>query len=247
MASNKSRAVGGKLLAFDLETTSLNANRGHILCAVAKWVGQKDAPRIILRIDDNEEYGTTPASFINDKHIVEALIPLMEEADAVLAYYGSGFDVPYLNTRSIVHKLVPPVPFTVIDPWKTASQHLKLHRNSMDSVSSLVGGKNQKYHLPWDDWIAAQYGDKPAMNRLVKYCINDVETLEDTYFGLRPLMRNHPYLGDAVPGTFAVRCPACGSTRSRNHDTRRTRTFEVFRRRCLVCHTAFESGRRKLK
>lgn len=246
------RAIKGKLLAFDLETSNLAANRGHIICAAAKWVGQKEVKT--WRIDDAPDFGrgeigtrAWSASLMNDKHIVEGLIPLLEEADAVLAYYGTGFDVPYINTRAIVSKLAPPVPFTVIDPWQTASRHLKLARNDMGSVATLVGAKHAKFHLPWESWRYAQYGSRQDISTLLKYNINDVLALEDVYFGVRPLMRNHPYLGDAVTAGATLRCPACGGSRGRPHDVRRTRTFEVFRSRCRDCGTAYETGRRKIK
>lgn len=249
--AQRSRGIKGKLLAFDLETSNLAANRGHIVCAAAKWVGQKEVHT--WRIDDNPNFGKGEIgsrkwaeSIMDDGHIVKGLIPLLEEADAVLAYYGTGFDVPYVNTRALVNKLKPPVPFTVIDPWKTARSQLKLARNDMGSVATLVGAKHAKFHLPWESWRLAQYGSSKDISTLLKYNVNDVLALEDVYFGIRPLIRNHPYLGDTVAGGGLLRCPACGSTRIGSHDARYTRTFKVFRSRCRDCDHAFETGRRKL-
>lgn len=234
-----------KLLVFDLETTSLDANRGHIICAAAKWVGK---PTVMTwRIDEGKNFGKSPESFYNDRHIVKGLIPLVEAADAVIAYYGSGFDVPYLNTRAFANKVLPPVPFTLIDPWKTASGKLKLARNTMDAVSTLVGGR-PKTHLPWGDWLKAQFGCHKSISKLLKYNINDIRVLEDVYLELRPIIAHHPYVGRIVSGGGAAgRCPACGGAHSTSHDTRRTRSFEVFRNRCKRCHTAFETGRRKIR
>lgn len=231
----------GKILAFDLETADLSANRGHIICAAAKWVGEKIV--YTWRIDEGDGYGNTPESFYNDKHIVAGLTPLLEEADAVIAYYGSGFDVPYVNTRAFVNGLKPPVPFTLIDPWKTARSHLKLARNDMGSVAALLGSP-PKTHLPWDEWQRARYGHKKAIDKLLKYNVNDIRVLEDVYLRLRPVIKDHPYIG--ATGASRLRCPACGSTHGRSHDLRRTKTFEVYRRRCGSCGTAFETHRRKI-
>jgi uncharacterized protein YprB with RNaseH-like and TPR domain/predicted RNA-binding Zn-ribbon protein involved in translation (DUF1610 family) len=233
----------GKILSFDLETADLSANRGHIICAAAKWVGEKMV--YTWRIDEGDGYRDTPQSFYNDKHIVEGLKPLLEEADAVLAYYGSGFDVPYLNTRAIINKVAPPIPYTLIDPWKTARSQLKLARNDMGSVASVFGAR-PKTHLPWDDWQRARYGDSAAISKLLKYNINDIKVLEEIYLEMRPVIQHHPYIGAAVSGTAKLRCPACGSTKSKDHDCRRTKTFEVFRRRCNHCGAAYESHRRKI-
>ena len=233
----------GKILCFDLETSNLEANRGHIICAAAKWVGES---RIFKwRIDDTKGFGKTPASFTDDRGILGGLIPLLEEADAVLAYYGSGFDVPYVNTRALIGRLKPPVPFTVIDPWKTASSKLRLARNSMEAVAAAVGAEHKKQHLPWEDWDVARYGDKKAIDKLIKYNVNDVLVLEDVYYKLRPLMSNHPYLGAASGQSAALRCPSCGSGNTHARGSRRTRVFEVYRRRCGECDTSFEAGRKK--
>src|SRR3990172_97858 len=90
-----------KLLCFDLETTGFEANRGHIICAAAKWVG--DEYIYSWRIDETPGYRDTAESFFNDGEMVEELVAMCNEADAVIAYYGDygRFDVPYLNTRAV--------------------------------------------------------------------------------------------------------------------------------------------------
>lgn len=241
------KAPAGKLLCFDLETSSLEANRGHIITAAAKWVGRGDI--FTWRIDKTPGYGTTPRSFADDSKIVSGLIPLVEEADAVLAYYGSGFDVPFLNTRALAAGLAPPVPVTILDPWKTARSRLKLARNSMDSVAALVKAPHQKQHVPWEYWDVARYGDSKAIDKLLAYNIQDVRVLEDVYFALRPIIANHPYLGGGtVPdgGNVSSVCPSCGGKRSKFHGGRKTRCFAVYRRRCLDCGTAYETHRVKV-
>ena len=92
-----------KLLTLDIETTDLNGDRGHILCACAKWVGK---PKLYKwRIDDTPGYGETPKSYYNDSAIVTGLKDLASGADAIIAYYGGygRFDVPFINTRLIVN------------------------------------------------------------------------------------------------------------------------------------------------
>jgi uncharacterized protein YprB with RNaseH-like and TPR domain len=247
--SKKPEKPNGKLLAFDLETSRLDAGRGHILTAAARWVGTKEFFK--WRIDETEGYGATPRSFYNDSAIVRGLVPLVEEADAVLAYFGTGFDVPYLNTRALANGLAPPVPVTIVDPWKTARSRLKLERNSMDAVARLLKVKHQKTHVGggFDRWRDAEYGDSYWLGQILKYNIADVECLEDVYYALRPLVKDHPYLGtvDPVHGPGnRLRCPACGSLSSKAHGSRNTRCFSVHRRRCNKCGTAFESHRTKI-
>lgn len=238
---------GGKILLFDLETTDLSADRGHILCAAAKWVGEDTVLK--FSIDETKRYGTKPSTFFDDSGIVRRLIPLLEEADAVVAHFGKGFDVPYLNTRAFYHGITPPAPYTLIDTWAIAKSQLRLSRNSLGNVADHFGTVYRKTHLPWSTWQLAQYGCRESLAQLLKYCVNDINVLESVYLRLRPVIKLHPYVGALPASGMAARCPACGSTKHTAQGVRRTRLFEVFRARCAnpTCRTAYEIGRRKIK
>lgn len=237
---------GGKILLFDLETTGFEANRGHILCAAAKWHGQK---RIhTWRVDDAANYRKTPLSFSNDKHICEALVAMVDEAEVVVAYYGAynRFDVPYLNTRAIANKVKPCATCTVIDPWYVAKTRLKMARNSMDAVAQLVGAPNQKGHLPWPEWNRAKFGDSRAISKVLKHCKQDVRVLENVYDALVPLFPSHPVLFAGKRDGQPV-CPTCGHHRSRSLGTRKSETTEVQRRQCGGCGFVFNGNKVKIK
>lgn len=227
------------LLGWDLETTDLNANRGHIMCAAARWVGAPKSETMVFRIDSTKGYGKTPESFYNDRHIVTSLTSLVEMSDATIAQYGSGFDAPYLNTRAIINGLPPPLPFSVIDPWKAASSQLKLARNDLGSIAAALGCGKRKYHLPWEDWLKARYGNKEALDKMVKYNINDIDVLEEVYLRIRPLLRSHPYVAHG-PG-----CPSCGAKASKKNGTKLTKSFEVHYVQCKKCGTQYETHRKK--
>lgn len=235
-----------KVAIFDLETAGLEANRAHILCAALKWLGKKEIKT--WRIDDTPAYGTTPASWTNDGPVAQAVADELVQADAVIAYYGGygRFDVPYLNTRLISNGL-DPLPFvTVIDPHRTARYALKLARNDMGSVAALFKTEHAKVHLPWEDWLAAKYGDRKAMDRILKYNINDIKVLEDLYLKMRPLIHNHPYVAQPVPGQdITMQCPSCGSMHSHSRGSRTTKSFRLFRRQCQTCGSFFDSYRKK--
>lgn len=232
-----------KLLVFDIETSGLDANRGHIICAAAKWVGQKDV--ITWRIDATPKYGTTPRSFFDDSLIVKGLIPLMEEADVVIGHYASRFDVPYVTTRAIANGVAPPGPVTVVDTWSAARSGLKLARNDLGSVGTLFRVKHQKGHIPWPEWEVARYGDTKAISKLLAYNVQDVRSTEEVYLKLRPIIKHHPYVG--YPAAGFARCPACGNKTYQSRGARRTRHFEIFRGCCKSCGTWFELGRKKIQ
>jgi len=223
---------------------------GFILCAAAKRVG---GDGYLWRIDNTEGYGDTPASYRDDSQIVRELVEVLADADAVVAHYGSRFDVPYLNTRAKWHQardvpdmeVLPPV--RVIDTWRTARGHLCLTSNRLSSLTDLMNVENPKYHLPWSDWQLAAYGDKKAMDALAEYCWNDVVGLEQTYVGMRDLIRNHPYVGVVTDlNSDSAECPACGSCITQNRGQRRTRAFVIKRHHCQNCGHWFDGKRTKV-
>lgn len=239
------------VLIMDLETSGLNANRGHIMCAAAKWYG-KNQKMMTFRIDDTPGYGRTPKSWFDDSVIVKELVELATSANAVVAFYGGygKFDLPYLNTRALAHGLQPCPQISVVDPYTTAKGKLKLERNGLASVAEAINAK-EKYHLPWDDWQLAKYGDRKAMNKILKYCINDIHCLEDVYNKLLPLMNTHPYVADptGLNKEHRVRqCPVCGSLRTRSMGSRNTKYYKIMRRQCKEtnCRHNFQSGKVKI-
>lgn len=237
-----------KLLVLDVETTSLDANRGHILCAAAKWVGNNKVYK--WRIDDTPGFGTTPGSWFNDRDIVLGLKQLVEQADSVIAYYGSygRFDIPYINTRLIANDEEPLPPVSIIDPHKAAKSKLKLARNDLGSVTTLFNTNTKKGFVPWVHWLRAQFGDRKSMKILLDYNVDDVLSLEEAYLKMRPLITDHPHVARHADGNDPKsQCTACGSYDSQSRGTRRTRLYEIHRRSCTACGSFFESHRVKLQ
>lgn len=245
MSRRKLPPPGGRIVAFDLETTHLRGNMGFILCAVAKEVGAKRHKS--WRIDRTAGYGKTPASYRNDRQIVEELVAYLGGADALLAHYGDRFDRPYLNTRALAHGLRPLPPVAFIDPWRIIRKELTLTNNRLGSVSDLARCDRTKYHLPWHDWQAAAYGDRKALKRMEDYCVNDVETLVQEYEIIRPLIYHHPYTA-AMPAPGAgPQCPACGGHRLTRQGSRRTKRQVIERLQCQDCGTWSQGARETIK
>jgi uncharacterized protein YprB with RNaseH-like and TPR domain len=228
-----------KILIWDLETTHLKGNMGHILCAAYKWAGSDDIWS--WRIDQEKGFGTTPKSYVNDKPIVQDLVDRLTEADAHVAHYGERFDARFLRTRCLMWGIPPFPPVKIVDTWKYARNYLALTSNRLETLANVLGTQNKKYKLPLEVWQLAQHGDRKILKMMEEYCRNDVLTLEDVYNKMRPVIYDHPHCG-AGKG----KCPACGSNKVYKNGTRRSRVFLYQRWLCMGCGSSFTGEQKKI-
>lgn len=226
-----------KIAGFDLETTHLKANFGHILCGVIQPLGEKAK---VWRIDKQPGFGKSPASFVNDRPMVREMIEYINDnVEIVITHYGTYFDLPFLNTRALYWKLKPPAPVAHIDIWKVARKQLALTSNRQATVNDLIAAEHQKYKPGWEVWRKAQYGDRKALKTLADYCANDVAGLLDNYKALRGLMPHHPHIMRSSP----TACPACASETTQARGFRRTKKMRIQRFHCQSCGSWFDGAR----
>lgn len=215
---------------------------GHILCAVAipmSPAGKRKKPKV-WRIDRTRGFGKTPASYVDDREMVRAIIEyLTDEAQVVVTHYGTYFDLPFVNTRALHWGMKPLPPIAHLDLWKTARKGLALTSNRQATINDLVGADYTKYKPGWEVWRKAQYGDRKALDALTAYCVNDVRGLLDNYEALRPLIQHHPHWSNMR----GLRCPACNSTKVQSRGTRRTKRLIIQRIQCMDCGSWSDGGR----
>lgn len=228
----------GKIAVFDIETTDFKADFGYMITWAAKFVG--DSTTYYDRIDDNEEYGTTPKSMMDDGGIVASLIDFLTGADALVGHYASGFDLKFLNTRALDNGLDPLQPIAMIDTWRIMKDYLALTRNSLKNGAAFLNDDSaQKGGLSKSQWKLAYHGHRPTMDKMVEYNIADVVATEGVYLKMMPLIRNHPFVGSkAVTFDDSDRsyvCPRCGSAHIQRRGIRRTQCFAIRRLHCQNC------------
>lgn len=167
--------------SFDLETSSLDGDWGIILCAVIKPAGQKGK---LFRIDElSKDWVRGKRS--NDKPLVEAIVKELSRYDVVAAHFGSMFDFPFLRTRMLAHGMPPLPKQKLIDPWSVAKKNLKFKRNSLDSITSLLGC-NSKTSVDQAVWRKAMFdGDRKALKYISDHCLADCEMLEQVVIKLK--------------------------------------------------------------
>lgn len=215
------------LVAWDLECSSLNADYGVILCAGFKSIGKPGVE--VISISDFPGYAKEPT---NDKELCKAIAKRLMEADVWVTWYGTYFDIPFINSRLLFWKLPTlPVPFPHIDGWKTARNRLKLRNNRLNTVQDFLQLKTEKDAVKGPVWVRAIAGHRPSLQYVIDHCKKDVKVLEEAYYRLRPLIGDHPNASLLKDG----KCPLCAANRLQKRGFHLTRTRKYQRLQCQEC------------
>lgn len=232
-----------KILILDIETRpavayvwrAFKENVGHeqvidaggVICAAAKWVGEKKTHFFADWLDDK-------------KVMLQGLHDLLSQADAVVTYNGDKFDLPKLHGEFLLAGLPPPPPLTSIDVIKTVRK-LGFLMNRLAFVGPLLGVGDKVKHEGFSLWTKVNEGDPKAQAKMRKYNIQDVVLLEELYFKILPYIKNHPHL---VKGHR--KCGACGSPDLQSRGVRRTKSFQIQRLHCQNCGSWQEGARQRV-
>lgn len=177
---------GARILIYDIETSynivkswrvgyKLNIQPNDILqeraiiCISYKWKGEKQVYN--LSWDKNQ----------CDKFMLEQFIEVLNEADLIVAHNGDRFDLKWIKTRAIYHRL-PMLPnYKQFDTLKVAKSKFLFNSNKLDYIAKFLGAKGKiKTEMKlWDDIILHKC--PIAMNTMLEYCDEDVRQLEEVY------------------------------------------------------------------
>jgi len=166
------------------------------MCWAAKWLGEK-------KVYFNSMMESS------HKKMIKEIYDLLEEADAVIHYNGTKFDIPTLNKEFLLLGLTPPAPYKEIDLLRTSRSKFKFPSNKLDYVAQALGLGEKVKHIGHELWIRCMNKDKQAWDMMKKYNIQDVVLLEKVYEKMLSWIRNHPNQNGYHAG---VVCPNCGSS-----------------------------------
>lgn len=255
------RNAVGRVLVLDIETAPLTAyswgvgkvylshdniiEEPFILTWAAKWLFDSNVMGDACTPDE--------ARGGDDFRVVSSIWSLIDEADVVIAHNGNRFDIPWLNTRFILHGIKPPRSYQSIDTLAVVKKPLTGFRfpsNRLDYLGKLIRDKG-KIETNFNLWKRCKDGEPEALTEMLTYNKEDVVMLEEVYLFLRPWIKSHPNMGLYVEGNGEV-CPNCGAGRldwNGYYDTPAGR-FSSFR--CVECgaigrsrYTALTFGKRK--
>lgn len=209
-----------RILILDIETAPIRAkvwdiwnqnvgidqidNDWFILTWSAKWLFEKKV--YSARLTGKE------AIQQKDNRILKGVWHLLNEADIVIAHNGDKFDLPRLNTRFIINRLSPPLPYQSIDTLKTVKRQFAFTSNKLDFVNKVLSLERKQKNEGMPMWNKCYMGDEKALKEMEKYNIKDVRILEETYLRLRPWIKPHPNMGLFILDEKTWHCPSCGSS-----------------------------------
>lgn len=195
---------------------------GYVLCWAAKWLGK-------------EELYFSSVHQTSRKRMLRGIHKLLEEADAVIHYNGSQFDIPTLNKEFLLHGMLPPASYRQIDLLRTARSQFKFTSNKLDYVAKILKVGEKVKHRGFDLWIKCMADDPEAWKEMEAYNLQDVVVLEGVYHKLLPWIKNHPNHG-VVDGKEQV-CPNCGGHHLQKRGHALTASGKYQRFQCTECGT----------
>ena len=173
-------------VCFDIETTHLKANFGHILAAsVVPLYGPCHIET--FRLDDPMYQQSKP---YDDSRLVEALAASMEEATCWLGWNNRLFDVPYINTRLVAAGAPPMEKRLQIDLLYAARRpNLALHSARLEAVMDFFDLQSKKSKLDPTAWVRAANLERDAMDYVVRHNVADTKALREVFEYLKPFVR----------------------------------------------------------
>ena len=196
---------------------------GATLCWAAKWA-------------DNPTIHFSSVKQDGMKKMLTKMHKLLCEADAVVHYNGTRFDMPTLNREFIKYEMSVPDPYHQIDLYRTVKQRFKFASNKLDWICQELGLGNKVHHKGMSLWHDCMQGCDKAWKVMERYNKQDVRLLPKLYKKLLPWMKNHPnhalYNDTARPV-----CPNCGSVYVVKKGIETTATMQYQRYRCSDCGT----------
>jgi len=216
---------GPKILVWDIETSDLQADIGHIISIGYMWLGDKK-PKLLSIID-------YPGKRINDdSQLIAEFSKVYEEADVTVAHFGEYFDLAFIQTRRLIHGMQPLARIPLVDTWRIAKKRLKFGSNRLERILEVLGCPYSKSPVKLSVWSLARCGDKNAIKYIVEHNRLDVLVLAWVYEKLRPYWSSHPSL---YRGNNEKQCPLCGSEHIvfKGRYLAQTKVFQ--RLKCVKC------------
>ena len=169
-----------ELLAYlDIETTSLKASDGMVV-AIGLLKGEKPEVRFAGNLQE-------------ERVALEWFRRELEGCTTLVTWNGAEFDVPFLFTRAVFHKidLGKLLEVSMLDLYGWCRGHMILSSYKLESVGRFLNiNKSQMFH--GGDVLTlfklVEQGDFEARKLIVEHCKEDIVLLKLVHERLKPLV-----------------------------------------------------------
>ena len=124
-----------KVYAWGLWNQNISINQivesGYTMCFAAKWHNKKGV--MFNSIHQSDEVA-----------MLEELHGLLEEADVVVHYNGTKFDIPTINKEFLINGMEPPEPYHQVDLFRVVKNRFRFPSNKLDYIAQELGYKGSK-------------------------------------------------------------------------------------------------------
>ena len=206
---------GIKRLLFDIETSpnvvyswrigyNLNITPDNIIderkiiCISYKWE------------DDDDIYTLTWDKNLCDKQMLIDFIKVANQSDEMIAHNGDRFDIKWIRTRCIFHR-IPMFPnYKTLDTLKKAKSGFNFNSNKLDYIAQFLGVGAKVKHSGFDMWKGVMKNDKTALAEMTNYCEGDIIVLEDVFLTMQNYIKMNTHAG-VINNNLKYSCPCCSS------------------------------------
>lgn len=145
-----------------------------------------------------------------DKQMLIDFIAVANQADEMIAHNGDRFDIKWIRTRCIFHR-VPMFPmYKTLDTLKKAKHGFNFNSNKLDYIAQFLGVGAKVKHSGFDMWKQVMKGNKDALKEMSVYCEGDIIVLEDVYLTMQNYIKQNTHTG-VLNGNLKYSCQSCSS------------------------------------
>ncbi|CAB4136388.1 Ribonuclease H-like domain containing protein [uncultured Caudovirales phage] len=203
-------------------------NERKIICISYKW--ETEDKIYTLTWDENQ----------CDKQMLIDFIKVANQSDEMIAHNGDRFDIKWIRTRCIFHRVAMFPNYKTLDTLKKAKSGFNFNSNKLDYIAQFLGVGAKVKHSGFDMWKNVMAGDKEAMSEMVHYCEGDIIVLEDVFLTMQNYIKTNTHNG-VINGNLKYSCPSCGSENIELLKNNVTAMGTIKRQiNCLDCEYTYE-------
>ena len=206
---------GMKCLVLDIETAPLEAYVWHLFGDYVSLDQIIEPTRMLSWAAkwENEDVVYCCSERTHDHYdMVTEIYDLVDEADAIVHFNGTAFDMKHLNREFVTVGLPPPTNYKNIDLLRVIKQRFKFPSNKLDYVAGVLLGEHKIDTGGFGLWKRVLDGETAAWKEMEDYNVKDVLLTERLYHRIQGWIPGHPNRALWIADQSAPTCPNCGST-----------------------------------